>query len=135
MGNSRFKFRAWSEPTKEMEYNITSIDFKGETIYFDKGVTSPNKEQETDYWHKPFILMQYTGLKDKNSVEIYEGDIVKCSRGCPHEIIWLEEYGGRYTGGMPAWYLSSLNEGYAWTGDEEVIGNIHENPELLEVEE
>ena len=35
---------------------------------------------------------------------------------------------------MPAWYLSGLKEGYAWTGEEEIIGNIYENPELLEVE-
>ncbi|MFP9042019.1 YopX family protein, partial [Enterococcus faecalis] len=40
--------------------------------------------------------------------------------------------GGTYIGGMPAWYLSGLNEGYAWTGTEEIIGNIYENPELLE---
>jgi hypothetical protein len=37
-----------------------------------------------------------------------------------------------YVGGMPAWYLSGLSEGYAWTGEEEVIGNIYDNPELLE---
>ncbi|MGX2946352.1 YopX family protein [Enterococcus alishanensis] len=80
------------------------------------------------------ILMQYTGLKDKNDQEVYEGDIVRCTRGCPHEIIWIEEYGGMFFGGMPTWYLSGLTEGYAWTGEEEIIGNIYENPELLEVE-
>ncbi|MDG4970030.1 YopX family protein [Lactococcus lactis] len=77
-------------------------------------------------------FMQSTGLKDKNGTEVYEGDIVKCSRGCPHLIYWEKELGGTYIGGMPAWYLSGLNEGYAWTGTEEIIGNIYENPELLE---
>ena len=78
------------------------------------------------------VLMQSTGLKDRNGVQVYQGDIINCTRGCPHEVIWLEEYGGTFFGGMPAWYLSGLREGYAWTGEEEVIGNIYENPELME---
>lgn len=78
------------------------------------------------------VLMQSTGLKDKNGVEVYQDDIIRCTRGCPHEVIWLEEYGGTFFGGMPAWYLSGLSNGYAWTGREEVIGNIYENSELLE---
>ncbi|MBF0015308.1 DNA-packaging protein [Enterococcus casseliflavus] len=81
-----------------------------------------------------FNLMQSIGLKDKNGVEVFQGDIVRCTRGCPHEVVWLQEYAGMYVGGMPAWYLSGLSEGYAWTCEEEIIGNIYENPELLEEE-
>ncbi|ADM92214.1 phage protein [Streptococcus pneumoniae] len=78
-------------------------------------------------------LMQSTGLKDKNGKEVFIGDIVKCTRGCLHEVYLEKEYGGTYIGGMPAVYLKGFGDGYAWTEYEEIIGNIYENPELLEV--
>ncbi len=71
-------------------------------------------------------IMQYTGLKDRNQVDVYLGDIVKCSSGCPHEVVWQHSFFG-----MPMIYLSGLNEGYSWTETEEVIGNIYQNPELI----
>lgn len=80
-------------------------------------------------------LMQSTGLKDKNGKEVFIGDIVKCTKGCLHEVYLEKEYGGTFIGGMPAIYLKGLNKGYAWTEHEEIIGNIYENPELLEVAE
>lgn len=80
----------------------------------------------------PDTLGQSTGLKDKNGKEVFVGDIIKCTRGCLHEVYIEKEYGGTYFGGMPAVYLKDLREGYAWTEDEEIIGNVYENPELLE---
>jgi uncharacterized phage protein (TIGR01671 family) len=80
-------------------------------------------------------LMQSTGLKDKNGKEVFVGDIIKCIRGCLHEVYIEKEYGGTFIGGMLAVYLKGLSEGYAWTGYEEIIGNIYENPELLEEKE
>lgn len=120
------KFRCWDERLGLTE--VVSIDFFRKKI----------KINHWEYGNSNFfpldevVLMQSTGLKDKNGVEVFQGDIVRCTRGCPHEVVWLQEYAGMYIGGMPAWYLSGLSEGYAWTGDEEIIGNIYEKPELLE---
>lgn len=77
-------------------------------------------------------LGQFSGLRDKNGIAVFQGDVVKCSSGCPHEVVWLDEVPNSNLGGMPGFYLSGLNEGYSWMGVEEVIGNIHENAELLE---
>lgn len=122
------KFRVWCKNRNEWEKDICFVSQDGMLYqrYTSSPVPMPILERNHD-------VMQSTNLRDKNDVEVFEGDIVKCTRGCPHEIIRLEEYGGTFLGGMPAWYLSGLKEGYAWTGEEEIIGNIYENPELLEV--
>lgn len=124
------KFRAWHKTWEEMgkvkrirfdyDGNVTTVLFKGK----DFGVNAKVDE---------FELMQSTGLLDKNGKEVFVGDIIKCTRGCPHEVYLEKEYGGTYIGGMPAIYLKGIREGYAWTGAEEILGNIYENPELLEV--
>lgn len=117
------KFRAWDKETQSLRC-VLVIDWLNDLLDLDSGLI----ERQFD----EVELMQSTGLKDKNGVEVFQGDIVRCTRGCPHEVVWLQEYAGMYVGGMPAWYLSGLSEGYAWTGEEEIIGNIYENPELLE---
>ena len=122
------KYRVWDKQTERMHF-VSGIDFN------DGLVSSVNIWHEGWPWElepDEIALMQSTGLKDKNGVDVYQGDIIRCTRGCPHEVIWLEKYGGTFFGGMPAWYLSGLSNGYSWTGREEVIGNIYENSELLE---
>lgn len=126
------KFRAWDSVKKKFV----------EHFFITENGLICNMEKQTSDYNFPMpvekselILMQSTGLKDKNGKEVFVGDIIKCTRGCPHEVYLEKEYGGTFVGGMPTIYLKGIREGYAWTGAEEIIGNIYENPELLEVEE
>ena len=124
------KFRAWDKETKTM-LDVSLIDFKKSVL-----VGEHWEFGETNFINFDDVnLMQSTGLHDKNDKEVFVGDIIKCTRGCPHEVYLEKEYGGTYVGGMPAIYLKGIREGYAWTGAEEILGNIYENPELLEVAE
>lgn len=119
------KYRAWDKKLKKM-FEVSFIDFDTKLI----GLNIDLEIIIFDF--EDIILMQSTGLKDKNGKEVFIGDIIKCTRGCPHEVYLEKEYGGTYVGGMPAVYLKGLLSGYAWTGAEEIIGNVYENKELLE---
>ena len=81
---------------------------------------------------KRFDFMLYTGYKDINDVEIYEGDIVETTRGLNHII-------GAVIYRKASWYIQS-KEGYNVrlnsifsTAENKIIGNVYENKELLEV--
>ena len=131
------RYRAWYVLAEEMINEILMISFVRKEIIgkFSDGSTSVPLKFEDKRNGEDVVLMQSTGLFDKNGKEVFVGDIIKCTRGCLHEVYIEKEYGGTYIGGMPAIYLKGIREGYAWTGDEEIIGNIYENPELLEVTE
>nr|DAQ61587.1 MAG TPA: YopX protein [Caudoviricetes sp.] len=121
------KFRAWLKNDKKM-IDVDEIHFdNGQLDFIGDAITFMRDADEIE-------LMQSTGLFDKNGQEVFVGDIIKCTRGCPHEVYLEKEYGGTFVGGMPAIYLKGIREGYAWTGDEEIIGNVYQNPDLLEAD-
>ena len=123
------KFRAWDSAKKEMFKDTFAITESGQVVV----VEQENVMCPPDYvFVDNLVIIQSTGLKDKNGKDVFVGDIIKCTRGCLHEVYIEKEYGGTFIGGMPAVYLKDLGEGYAWTEHEEIIGNIYENPELLE---
>lgn len=124
------KFRAWDKENQIM-LDVSLIDFKKRVLvgeHFEFGETNFISFDKIE-------LMQSTGLLDKNGKEVFVGDIVKCTRGCPHEVYLEKEYGGTFIGGMPAIYLKGIKEGYAWTEAEEIIGNIHESQDILEADD
>ncbi len=133
----KLKFRAWYVLAEEMINEILMISLVRKEIIgkFSDGSTSVPLKFEDKRNGEDVVLMQSTGLFDINGKEVFVGDIVKCTRGCLHEVYLEKEYGGTFIGGMPAVYLKGLSEGYAWTGYEEIIGNVYENKELLEEKE
>lgn len=131
------KFRAWLKKEKRIVEtdDLLCIDYENEEIvtqkiYFESGL--PVERDVDNYDFDEIELMQSTGLFDRNGKEVFVGDIIKCTRGCPHEVYLEKEYGGTYIGGMPAIYLKGVREGYAWTEHEEIIGNVYGNKGFLE---
>ena len=117
------KFRAWDKDNKKM-LQVKSIHFSdsGDCI-----VINPLEFISLEFLE----LMQYTGLKDKNDVEIYEGDIVKSRNGtCGRINIHIIEWNNFYTGFNPL----RQDESNFNRESSEVIGNIYENQELLKEE-
>lgn len=130
---NRFRFRAWDKTRKSMVGGRGTYPDWDARITFD-GVTC---EIEGDFceYRPEWILMQSTGLTDKNAVEIFEGDILRtlvtqspCDQYCLETVVWSN---GGFMLEHPE--ISKLTP-VAWPSHLaiEVIGNIHQNPELLE---
>ncbi|HCY1341298.1 TPA: hypothetical protein O0850_001510 [Staphylococcus aureus] len=120
------KFRAWDKLGKEM-HKVSVIDFssKGARIIRLAGVQS-NGKGDHKRWHSSVELMQSTGFKDVDGVEIYEGDIVQDSYSGEVSFIEFQE-GAFYITCSNVTELISENDDII-----EIIGNIFENEELLE---
>lgn len=127
------KFRAWDK--RENKMRDVAV------LHFTKG----GKVNSIEYWNTPFdlksyhvrnlVLMQSTGLKDKNGVEIYERDIVVNQYGNVGYVAYLQQEAGFVVVLKKSDYRlghRNTGESYDVTTNHEVIGNIHSNPELLE---
>lgn len=135
------KFRAWDEREGEM-YTPTDIKLANDKktwivdkkIFDDMGFLN-EKESKFRNIGEEVILMQFTGLKDKNGKEIYEGDVLE-SRPTP-DVRFVVGFGQNEEDNCYGFCLTSINNGSTYGFDlsvkkMEVIGNIYENPKLLE---
>lgn len=118
------KFRAFDSKNEYMFYHDEEGNFDRRIEKFRVG----SDFNVTDLLFSPFeylVAMQYTGLKDKKGVEIYEGDIVNSNYFKNASVVFWR-YGWHFNAGKDNHYsFNTASHSF------EVIGNIHENPELL----
>lgn len=116
------KFRVWDHNTDTMMIPDNFEFYDGKIGWIDAG-REAGPGLGNDGYPDQFEIMQYTGLHDKNGREIYEGDIVKNENGVLRVV---EFHDGSFT--LGDYYFGSIGAGRVL----EVVGNIYENPDLLE---
>ncbi|WP_273712420.1 YopX family protein [Leuconostoc mesenteroides] len=130
------KFRAWNGVLHE--YRTIDMNSGKQNLGMGFEATEGIGSNTTTIYHSVGdVIEQYTGLKDKNGVDIYEGDIVELYSET-HDIFGFEitkKQTGRIYFVDGAFFISGGNGDdpiYAYEGELEIIGNIHENADLLE---
>ena len=123
------EFRAWTEEGKAMYYDV--YPFKDGTLLLSYDGIAFDEVPASD-----FILMQSTGLKDKNGKEIFEGDVVKYEVGCntyTEEVAYDKNFAGFGVKDAKANVVFTFGEIAEDIGliSLEAVGNIYNNPGLL----
>lgn len=127
--NRNIKYRAWLKDSKLM-VDVDEIDIGRKFIYY--YYHSDDLEGELKSF-KNIELMQYTGLRDKNEKEVYEGDILKLRANYGIGVVkYYNEWGAYIVEYLKSKPIVVLGMNYD-KEDIEIIGNIWENKELLEV--
>ena len=125
--NREIEFRAWNYLNNKMYYDVRVGGFNGETVptVWDKkrgwvNLWADNKDGG--------VIMQYTGLEDKNGKKIFEGDVIENTTG---RIMVVEKVFGS-SGYRFIWSKIGFDKKYAtWKDEITILGNKFENPELL----
>lgn len=119
------KFRAWLKKDKEM-IAVEEIHFNnGELDFIGDAITWMCKNND-------FVLVQSTGMVDKNGKEIFEGDILGTKDGLLNGVVKYSSSLGMWTNTLIRY--SNFERLCSIANSREVIGNVYENPELLEVQ-
>ena len=120
------RFRAWDKEFKEM-VQVDALVFDEQII---KATYKNRNVVKEDL--KNYILMQSTGLKDKNGKEIFEGDILDSEDGFLAGIVELRQDLGMFVSTLIKY--NNFERLCSIANSREIIGNIHTNPELAEVD-
>jgi uncharacterized phage protein (TIGR01671 family) len=134
------KFRAWNKKSKSMYStdDIVFIDFEEEeicvqTIYFEQGL--PDERDLDFYTFDEIELMQSTGLFDENGKEIFDGDILHTPDNELAKVFWNDDLAGWFVDFL--YEIAELSEVADIQSSRSIcaiVGNIYENPELVEEE-